>query len=108
MERDHEFLVAAEAAIKELKGHLSDSKTREPSSLGIEELGGGLQIHHPISGERFLVTHHLAERQIWVSAPGSPSSEFQLNWDSRMEQFILPSTGETIIRLVDRILSDRH
>jgi frataxin-like iron-binding protein CyaY len=103
MEKDHEFLIAVEAALNDLKHHLNDCGTGDLAGFGLEEQDAGLAVRHPVSGKKFLVTHHTVERQIWVSAPGS---DFQLNWDSRMEEFILPSTGETIIRLFDRLLAE--
>jgi CyaY protein len=44
-------------------------------------------------------------RQIWISALGT---SFKLDWASKLEEFVLPRTGETLRALVDRLIGEHH
>jgi len=50
-----------------------------------------------------VITPNSPVRQIWISAL---STSFKLDLDVKMEQFILPRTGEPLIALVDRLIAE--
>jgi len=55
--------------------------------------------------DKFVIAPNATVREIRVSATGS---HFQLLWDSRTEKFIFPPTGENLIPLIDRLISEHH
>ena len=105
MKSDHEFEIAAEAALDGLKRHLIVRGEEEQSAFEVEQQNGALNILFDHSGARFVITSNTPMHQIWISAP---ATNFKLNWDSRMEEFILPRTGETLIALVERLIGERR
>jgi frataxin-like iron-binding protein CyaY len=105
MQIDHGFGVAAEAALDGLKRHLIVREEDEHSAFEVDRHNGVLKILFDDHGARFDIAPNKPVRQIWISAL---AKSFKLNWDSRMEEFILPSTGETLIGLVDRLIGERR
>ena len=105
MQDEQEFLRAAQAALDGLKHHLIAREQPPKSGFEIEEHGGVLNVLFDDPGNRFVITPNATVRQISVSAP---STNFKLDLDSRMEEFIFSNTGETLIALVDRLISEYH
>lgn len=105
MQNELEFRRAAGTALDSLKRHLIAREEDQLAAFEVEEQSGVLNILFEEPGARFVITPNAPLRQIWISAL---ATSFKLNWDSRMEQFILPRTGETLITLVDRLIGEHH
>lgn len=105
MQNDHAFGIAAEAALDELKRHLIVREEDEQIAFEVEKQNGVLNVHFDHPSARFVITSNAPMHQIWIS---ERTASLRLNWDSRMEEFILPRTGETLIALVERLIGERH
>ncbi len=105
MNDELEFRRAADAALSSLKRHLIAREQEDHDGFEVEEQEGVLNILFDDPATRFVITPNAPMRQVWISAL---ATSFKLNWDSKMEEFILPSTGETLITLVNRLISEYH
>jgi CyaY protein len=110
MNDEHEYRLTASAVLDTLKRHLveraeHDRAEHDRSAFEVREQDDALSIVFVDSSDRFLIAPHVPTRQMHVAAP---SSAFQLDWDSRTEKFFLPRTGENLIPLVDRLLTEHH
>jgi Frataxin-like domain len=105
MHDEHEFRITAAAVLDSLKRHLIERAEHDHSAFELREQDDALSIVFVDSGDKFLVAPHAPMRQMHVAAL---SAAFQLDWDSRTEKFILPRTGENLIPLVDRLLTEHH
>jgi frataxin-like iron-binding protein CyaY len=52
---------------------------------------------------KFVVTPNTPVRQIWISAQ---ATSFKLEWSETTGAFVLPKTGEALIRLTERLLRE--
>lgn len=105
MSDEQDFRRTAEAALGNLKRHLIAREESEQASFEVEEQGGVLNILFEDPAARFVITPNTPVRQIWISAL---ATSFKLDWDSKLEEFILPRTGETLRTLVDRLIGEHH
>ena len=105
MQNEQDFRRTTEAALDNLKGHLFAREENEQADFEVEEQGGVLNILFEEPAARFVITPNTPARQIWISAL---STSFKLDWDARLEAFILPRTGETLSSLVDRLIGEQH
>ncbi len=104
--RNHfEFGIAAEAALNGLKRHLITHGEEEQVAFEVEQQMGVLSVLFDHPGVKFVIAPNKPLHQIRISAP---ATSFMLNWDSRVEEFILPRTGETLIGLVERLIGERQ
>jgi iron donor protein CyaY len=103
MQDEVEFRRAAEAALDGLKHHLIKREEDTDAGLEVEEQAGALNVLFAGSGGRFVIAPNAPVRQIWISASGM---SFQLDWDQKMEKFLLPRTGEPLVALVDRLIAE--
>jgi CyaY protein len=53
---------------------------------------------------KFVITPNAPVRQIWISAL---STSFKLSWSDAAGAFIFEKTGETLMQLLGRILTER-
>ena len=105
MSDEQDFRRAAEAALGNLKRHLFAREEIEQAGFEVEEQGGVLNVLFEDPAARFVITPNTPVRQIWISAL---ATSFKLDWDSKLEEFILPRTGETLRALVDRLIGEHH
>jgi iron donor protein CyaY len=105
MSDELEFRRSAEAALQSLKRHLMAREQEDHDGFEVEEQDGVLNILFDDPAARFVITANAPMRQIWISAL---AASFKLNWDSKLEEFILPRTGETLAALVNRLISEYH
>lgn len=105
MNDELEFRSTAEAALESLKRHLMASEQEDHDGFEVKEQDGILTILFDDPAARFVITANAPMRQIWISAL---AASFMLNWDAKMEEFILPRTGETLATLVNRLISEYH
>lgn len=105
MSDEQDFRNTSEAALGNLKRHLMAREQSEQEGFEVEERGGALNILFEDPTARFVITPNAPVRQIWISALGT---SFKLDYDSRLEEFILPRTGETLSTLIDRLMGEHH
>src|SRR5208282_5487642 len=105
MSDEQHFRRTAEAALGNLKRHLIAREEGEQAGFEVEEQGGVLNVLFEDPAARFVITPNAPVRQIWISAL---ATSFKLDWDSKLEEFILPRTGETLSALVDRLIGEHH
>ena len=105
MQKDHEFGIAAESALEGLKRHLIVHGEHEHIAFEVEKQNGVLNVQFDHPGARFEIKSNTPLHQIWIS---ERTTSLKLNWNSRIEEFILPRTGETLIALVERLIGERH
>ena len=105
MPNHQDFRHTAEAALGNLKRHRIAREEGEQAAFEVEEQGGVLNVLFEDPAARFVITPNAPVRQIWISAL---ATSFKLDWDSKLEEFILPRTGETLRVLIDRLIGERH
>ncbi|MGA8743137.1 MAG: iron donor protein CyaY [Terracidiphilus sp.] len=103
MQDEIEFRRAAESALDALKKHLIAREEEDEAGFEVEEQGGVLNVVFEEPPSKFVVTPNTPVRQIWISAL---STSFKLDWDGSAGAFVLPRTGEKLIPLVDRLISE--
>ena len=105
MPDEQDFRRAAEAALDNVKRHLFAREESEQAGFEVEEQGGVLNVLFEDPAARFVITPNAPVRQIWISAL---ATSFKLDYDSKVEEFILPRTGETLSTLIDRLIGEHH
>jgi iron donor protein CyaY len=103
MQDELEFRRAAEVALISLKQHLIEREADAEAGFEVEEQGGVLNVLFEEPGGKFVITPNTPVRQIWISAL---ATSFKLDWDRKMEIFLLPRTGEPLLTLVDRLIAE--
>jgi CyaY protein len=53
---------------------------------------------------RFVISPNAPVRQIWISAL---TTSFKLSWSDAAQSFVLDKTGETLVQLMGRILTQQ-
>ncbi len=105
MQDEQEFRRTAEAALSNLKRHLFAREQDEQAGFEVEEESGVLNVLFEDPTARFVITPNTPVRQIWISAL---ATSFKLDYDSKLEEFILPRTGETLAPLVNRLIAEQQ
>jgi iron donor protein CyaY len=103
MQDELEFRRVAEAALNSLKQHLIEREEDAEAGFEVEEQNGVLNVLFEEPAGKFVITPNTPVRQIWVSAL---ATSFKLDWNQRTESFLLPRTGELLIPLIDRLISE--
>ena len=98
-----EFRRLAEIALASLMRHLIAREEEAEAGFEVDEQGGVLNITFEEPAGKFVITPNAPVRQIWISAL---STSFKLDWDEAAVAFMLPRTGEHLIALVDRLISE--
>jgi CyaY protein len=68
-----------------------------------EDNNGVMNIIFENGSSKFVVTPNTPVRQIWISAQ---ATSFKLEWSETTGAFVLPKTGEALIRLTERLLRE--
>jgi CyaY protein len=100
---EREFQRNCDAALESLRKRLLPLADEH----GFEVEGGGekleLLFEEPTEA-RFVISPNSAVRQIWISAL---TTSFKLGWDSAAGAFTLERTGESLLEVMSRILSQQ-
>jgi CyaY protein len=96
------FQKHAEAAIERLKRALY--KIEDAIGMDVEERGGALHITFDDPPGTFVISPNSSARQIWISAL---STSFKLDYAESYADFMLTSTGEPLLPLVERLLTQQ-
>jgi iron donor protein CyaY len=98
------FRKLAEAALDGLLQHLIASEEAEDAGFEVEGGQGGLiNVAFEEPPGKFVITPNAPVQQIWISAL---STSFKLDWDAAVGAFVLPRTGEQLVPLVDRLITE--
>jgi iron donor protein CyaY len=74
---------------------------------GFEVEGGSGKLEIQFEDEedtRFVISPNTPVRQIWISAL---TTSFKLSWSDAADTFVLDKTGETLMQLMGRILTQQ-
>ena len=95
------FRREADRALDELKQSLITAE--DEGGFEAEENGGVLNVVFDAPKAKFVFTPNTPVRQIWISAL---STSFKLDWDATKALFVLPKTGESLVRLTERLVRE--
>ena len=96
-----EFRRLSEIALDSLLQHLIAREEEAEARFEVDEQGGALNITFEEPAGKFVITPNTPVRHIWISAL---STSFKLDWNAAAQAFTLPSTGEHLTALVDRLI----
>ena len=100
---EHEFQKKCDAAFEELRKRLQ--VLGDGHEFEVEGGSGKLEIEFEDEEEtRFVISPNTPVRQIWISAL---TTSFKLGWSDAAQAFVLEKTGETLPRVMSRILSEK-
>ncbi|HVO99371.1 MAG TPA: iron donor protein CyaY [Bryobacteraceae bacterium] len=99
---DQQFQTCAGDALHDLYKRLN--AVSENYDFEADFNAGALAIEFDDPPGKFVVSPNAPVRQIWVSAH---SRSFKLDWDAQREQFVLPSTGETLAEMIGSAISQQ-
>jgi iron donor protein CyaY len=100
---EQEFQRRCDAAFESLRRRLQD--VGDEHGFEVEGGSGKLEVlfDEPES-TRFVISPNTPVRQIWISAL---TTSFKLGWSDAAGSFVLDKTGETLMQLMGRILSEQ-
>jgi CyaY protein len=100
---EHEFQKRCDAAFESLLRRLQD--VGDERGFEVEGGSGKLEIQFEDADEtRFVISPNAPVLQIWISAL---TTSFKLSWSDAAQTFVLDKTGETLMQLMGRILSEQ-
>ncbi len=92
------FRREADRALDELKQALIAAE--EEGGFEVEENSGVLNVVFDEPKGKFVFTPNTPVRQVWISAL---STSFKLDWSEEKALFVLPKSGESLMRLSERL-----
>ena len=100
---EKEFQKRCDTAFEELRRKLAD--LGDVYGFEVEGGSGKLEIlFEDADGTRFVISPNTPVRQIWISAL---TTSFKLSWSDATGTFVLDKTGETLMQLMGRILTEQ-
>jgi CyaY protein len=100
---EHDFQKKCDAAFENLRKRLLDLESEH--DFQVEGGSGKLEIEFEDEDEtRFVISPNAPVRQIWISAL---TTSFKLSWSDAAQAFVLDKTGETLNRVMSRILTEK-
>ena len=99
---EQEFQKHSEEVLESLKRALYNAEA--DSDFEVEEANGVLQINFEDPPARFVVSPNSAVKQIWISAL---ATSFKLDWSDAENTFVLTKSGETLNKLVARLINQQ-
>jgi CyaY protein len=92
---DQEFKNRADQSLESLYRKLAAAT--DDADFEVDFNGGALAIEFEEPPAKFVISPNAPVHQIWVSAH---SNSFKLDWDSAANDFVLPSSRQTITQLI--------
>lgn len=99
---DQEFRRLCDNAIEDLKRSLFEAEGE--ADFEVEDSAGALHINFDDPPGKFVVSPNSPARQVWISAL---STSFKLDWSAAKKDFILPKTGESLKKLINRLMNEQ-
>jgi iron donor protein CyaY len=100
---DKEFQKRSDAALENAQQRLLDAGDEH----GFEVEGGSGKVEilfEEPEGTKFVISPNAPVRQIWISAR---TTSFKLSWSEAASTFVLEKTGETLLQLLGRLLTEQ-
>lgn len=97
------FRRASDDALEILKQAMI--RAEEAGNFEAEEKNGVLNVLFDDDSAKFVFTPNTPVRQVWISAL---STSFKLEWNEERKAFVLPKTGEDLMRLTERLLREQQ
>ena len=98
---DAAFRLVSDRALEALKQSLI--RAEEEGGFEAEDHNGVLNVLFEDGSTKFVFTPQSPVRQIWISAR---TTSFKLDWAEERQAFVLPKTGETLLKLTQRLLQE--
>ncbi len=100
---EQDFQKRSDAAFEALLRRLQDAG--DVHGFEVEGGSGKLEVlFEDADGTRFVISPNAPVRQIWISAL---TTSFKLSWSDAAQSFVLDKTGETLVQLMGRILTQQ-
>jgi iron donor protein CyaY len=99
---DQEFRTRSDEALASLNRALISAS--DDFDFEVDFNAGALAIEFEEPPAKFVVSPNAPVRQIWVSAL---TRSFKLDWDAVQNAFVLSETGETLLKLLERAVSQQ-
>lgn len=100
---EHDFRKKCDEALQSLRQRLLEAG--DEHGFEVEGQGEKLEVLFEEPEEvRFVISPNTPVRQIWISAL---STSFKLGWSDEAHAFVLEKTGETLVQLMGRILTQQ-
>jgi CyaY protein len=100
---EQEFQRKCDAAFESLRRRLQE--VGDERGFEVEGGSGKLEVLFEDDDEtRFVISPNTPVRQIWISAL---TTSFKLSWSDVKGTFVLDKTGETLMQLMGRILTEQ-
>jgi CyaY protein len=100
---EKEFQKRCDVAFEALRGRLQE--VGDVHGFEVEGGSGKLEVLFEDADEtRFVISPNTPVRQIWISAL---TTSFKLSWSDAAGAFVLEKTGETLMQLMGRILTEQ-
>jgi CyaY protein len=100
---EQEFQKRCDSAFEALRRRLQDAG--DAHGFEVEGGSGKLEVLFEDEDEtRFVISPNTPVRQIWISAL---TTSFKLSWSDAAGSFVLDKTGETLMQLMGRILTEQ-
>ncbi len=95
------FRRESERALEDVKQKLIDAE--EDGGFEVEENNGVLNVVFDEPKGKFVFTPNTPVAQIWISAL---STSFKLDWNDTTALFVLAKSGESLLRLTERLVRE--
>ncbi|HEY2459203.1 MAG TPA: iron donor protein CyaY [Candidatus Acidoferrum sp.] len=103
MLEEKDFQKKADAAFDDLKRRMLT--LGDQHGFDVEGESGKLEVIFEEPEEaKFVISPNTPVREIWISAL---STSFKLGWSSAKNQFVLEKTGETLVDVMSRVISQQ-
>jgi frataxin len=100
---EKDFQRKADVALEDLKRRLL--VLGDEHSFDVEGESGKLEVLFEDADEtRFVISPNTPVREIWISAL---STSFKLGWSASRNSFVLEKTGESLIDVMSRVISQQ-
>ena len=100
---EQEFQRRCDAAFEALRRRLQE--VGDERGFEVEGGSGKLEVLFEEPEEtKFVISPNAPVRQIWISAL---TTSFKLSWSDAASAFVLEKTGETLMQLMGRILTEQ-
>ena len=99
-----EFRRFCEVALDALKQHLIELEESDDAGFEVEEQNGVLNVLFEEPPGKFVITPNTPVRQIWISAL---STSYKLDWSESYTDFVHGQSGEPLLPLVARLLTQQ-
>ena len=96
------FRRESDDALEALKQALIEAED-DSGSFEFEDNNGVMNILFENGSAKFVVTPNTPVRQVWISAQ---ATSYKLEWSEPAHAFVLPKTGEPLLRLTERLLRE--